>query len=302
MVTKMHYKQTPPLQWLPVFEAAATELSFKKAAEQMHVTPPAVGQQIKALEDWLDVRLFDRQPRNLMLTPEGEYYLTVAREVIHAHKQGFMEFKRRFQNASFNISTSLFIAQEVLIPNYLSFADFYPDTELRIEARMSLADFDSEAIDASIRFGNGQWPATNAQKLCDICATAVCSPDYLKQHKIESIQDLHQHRLIYSSAELADWKSLVGDNHSNKLVCDSYMAAMKAASEGLGIALGLFPITNNWINKGLLTTPFPTLIPTPFSYWVCTPETRPHPASDAFYQWAKTLFSQLPERSDLAPL
>ena len=290
----MNYKQTPPIQWLPVFEAAATELSFKKAAEQMHVTPPAVGQQIKALEDWLGVPLFERRPRSLTLTPEGEHYLSVAREVLQAHKRGYMEFKRRFQNSSFNISTSLFIAQEVLIPNYLSFADFYPDTELRIEARMSLADFDSDTIDAAIRFGAGQWPATQARKLCDVKVAPVCSPDYLKENPITDIQNLDQHRLIYSSAQLEEWHFLLGDKPHQKLVCDSYMAAMKAASEGVGIALGIFPVSNNWLNKGLLTMPFPALVPTPYGYWVCTPEQRSHPASEAFYDWAKQLFDQLP--------
>ena len=45
----MRYKQTPPIQWLPTFEAAARLLSFKAAAEELHVTPPAISQQINAL-------------------------------------------------------------------------------------------------------------------------------------------------------------------------------------------------------------------------------------------------------------
>ena len=119
------------------------------------MTPPAVSQQIKAFETWLGVKLFDRRARQLTLTVEGELYLRIAREVLQAHTQGYVGFRRRFDERSFRISTSIFIAQELLLPNYLSFPDFCGDTELRIEAGMSLVDFETESIDATIRFGTG---------------------------------------------------------------------------------------------------------------------------------------------------
>ena len=65
----------PPLNALRAFEAAARHLSFKLAAHELHVTPAAVGQQVKALEARLGVRLFDRLHKQLILTPAGQSYL-----------------------------------------------------------------------------------------------------------------------------------------------------------------------------------------------------------------------------------
>ena len=65
----------PPLNALRAFEAAARHLSFKLAAHELHVTPAAVGQQVKALEARLGVRLFERLHKQLILTAAGQAYL-----------------------------------------------------------------------------------------------------------------------------------------------------------------------------------------------------------------------------------
>ena len=65
----------PPLNALRAFEAAARHLSFKLAAHELHVTPAAVGQQVKALEARLGVALFERLHKQLILTPAGQAYL-----------------------------------------------------------------------------------------------------------------------------------------------------------------------------------------------------------------------------------
>ncbi|MBW7968987.1 LysR family transcriptional regulator [Bradyrhizobium sp. BR 10289] len=65
----------PPLNALRAFEAAARHLSFKLAAHELHVTPAAVGQQVKALEARLGVQLFERLHKQLILTAAGQAYL-----------------------------------------------------------------------------------------------------------------------------------------------------------------------------------------------------------------------------------
>ncbi len=294
----MNYRKTPPIQWLPVFEAAASQLSFKQAAQILCVTPPAVSQQIKAFENWLGVKLFERQARQLTLTQEGEFYLGIAREVMHAHSQGFAGFRRRFDERTFKISSSIFIAQELLIPNYQSFSDFSDDIELRIEAGTSLVDFESESIDATIRFGTGNWQNTSSQKLCDIVISPVCSPDYLLKNPIHKITDIESHRLIVNSSMLENWHQWgLGEysNNQDKMVCDSYQAVMKAASAGLGVTIGFFPIANMWVNKGLLACPLKQRNTTPYAYWACSPNNHAHPATEAFFKWSKLLFEQIPE-------
>ena len=292
-----HPQKTPPIQWLPVFLAAAENLSFKLAAEELHVTPSAVGQKIRLLENWLNTELFKREPRSLSLTKEGKFYLTVARRVMAEYHKGYQEFTQLVNNSPFHLSSSLLVAQELLIPNYLSFSDFLPDTELCIDTRMSLVDFDKDNIDAAIRFGEGPWPRTEATKLCDVRAAPVCSPEYLRQNPIDSMSELRHHRLIYSSHELLDWQFLLDAPADKKLICDSYMNALKAASEGLGVALGFFPITNSWINNNALQIAVGKPVPTTWSYWACRATTNQHPAYDKFVAWAKQLFETIPVRS-----
>jgi DNA-binding transcriptional LysR family regulator len=69
----------PPLNALRAFEAAARHLSFKLAAHELHVTPGAIGQQVKALEERLGVRLFERLHKQLVLTPAGQGFLPEVR-------------------------------------------------------------------------------------------------------------------------------------------------------------------------------------------------------------------------------
>jgi len=260
------------------------------------VTPPAVRQQIKAFEAWLGVKLFERRARQLSLTVEGEFYLDVAKEVLHAHTQGYMRFRRRFDERGFKVSTSIFIAQELLLPNYLSFSDFSDDTELRIEAGGGLVDFETEPFDATIRFGTGEWPNIISRKLCDVDIALVCSPEYLVKNPIHRISDLKSHKIITSSSVFENWDQWgLGKDMKNqdKMACDSYMAGMKAASLVLGIAMGIFPTINSWVNKGLLVSPLTQNISTPYGYWVCTPDNHLHPATDAFIRWSQSLFDQI---------
>ncbi len=301
----MKYRQMPPIQWIPVFEAAARLLSFRKAADELHVTPPAISQQIKALESWLELRLFHRTGKQLSLTDAGEFYLDVAQRVMSEHKKGYIDFDRRFKNIMLTVSAPLFIAQEILIPNYLSFSDFLPDTELRIDTRASIVDFESEPMDAAVRFGDGNWPGLACRRLCYSPVTLVCSRDYLDKHPLNVFSDFTEHRLIYGSTSRSDWKMLFNEEELSlheKLVCDSYMAAIKAASDGLGIALAIIPTANRWINEGRLVMPLLIQVDTDLGYWVVAPEgNRNQRQVDAFYNWMKSLFDALPELKVQAP-
>src|SRR4051812_15562609 len=73
----------PPLNPLRAFEAAARHLSFKLAARELHVTPGAISQQVKALEDRLGVPLFDRLHKQLILTAAGQDYAASVRKSFH---------------------------------------------------------------------------------------------------------------------------------------------------------------------------------------------------------------------------
>lgn len=295
----MNYRQTPPIKYIPIFEAAARHLSFKKAAEELCVTAPAVGQQIKAFEEWLGKPLFRRSTRQLFLSAEGEYYFNAAQAIMSAHQKGYTEFSRRFDKSVLHISAPLFTVQEVLLPNYLRFNNYVAEAELRIEARMSYVDFDAERVDAAIRLGDGNWPELDCRKLCDAFVAPVCSPSYAAAHKFTKSDDLSQHRLIYAEPAMSGWGQYFGVNdfqpQNNPIICDSYLAALKAASDGLGVALAIFPTANTWVNSNRIMQPFPVQYRTGRSYWMVAPESdHSLPQIDAVYSWLKNIFDELP--------
>lgn len=292
----MKYRNTPPIQLMPVFEAAARHCSFKRAAEELCVTAPAVGQQIRVFEQWLGKPLFLRHARALSLTPEGEYYYEVARQLIEKHTQGYNDYQRIFEQTSVALSATFFVAQELLMPNYLKFSEYAPGVELRVETRMSYVDFDRETLDAAIRFGDGHWPQLNSHCLSRSWLAPVCSAEYLKQNPIGHLSQLHEHRLIYASPEMAEWGShFYGDEIENKyppIICDSYIAALKAAESGQGVALGIFPITQSWLKEKRLVLVEEIKIDVGKGYYLVWPKTGlPEETVQALLKWTQSIFS-----------
>ncbi|OZG72790.1 hypothetical protein BTA51_14820 [Hahella sp. CCB-MM4] len=290
----------PPIQWLPVFESAARLMSFKKAAEELCVTPPAVSQQIKVLEEYVGRALFDRSGRNLKLTQAGEYYYEIVRGIIKSHQKGYWDFERTYKSPTLQISTPLFVAQELLIPNYMSFRERAPGIELRIMTGSEFVDFENESVDAAIRFGEGRWPDLDCRLLCKIDIGVVCSKSYLAKRGLDrndffGAAELQQQVLLSAFADMNDWERMIPDlQPADKIICDSYFSTIKSAEEGLGVAIGLFPIINRLLHNehliALNTDPFDTQM----AYWLVAPEHSVNQDRiDLFYEWARDLFGML---------
>ena len=295
----MRHLKSPPIQLIPVFEASARLMSFRKAAEFLYVTPPAISQQIKALENYLDTELFDRKKRQLRLTVAGEYYFKIATNIMKLHQQGFVEFDRRFNNRSLQVSTPLFIAQELLIPNYLSFKDKIPNTQLRLSTDSEYSDFVSDSIDVAIRFGIGPWPELDSRLLCKLDLSPVCSPEYLIKSGLNkkcTLEDLNNQTLISIYEDFNEWTRL-NENITPRevIVCDSYFSVIKSAEAGLGLALGVLPAINRLLNEEKLVLPLNEKFETNSGYWMVTPNRYDQSEIvDSFYDWAKALFMTLP--------
>lgn len=293
-------QKPPPIQWLPVFEAAARLLNFKQAAEELCVSPPAVSQQIKVLEKYLGVELFNRSAKKLRLTDAGEFYYQHSQDIIKRHLKSYREFERKFRYPVLHVSAPIFIAQELLIPNYTSFKEYASGVELRLSTGNEYVDFDNDNLDAALRFGQGHWPELDCRFVRDVEVKLVCSPSYLKQHGLNnesfiSPRDLNKHVLLTVFEGLRDWKSfLPGVDGENKIICDSYFAMVRSAEEGLGIGIGLSPAINRRIRDGKLVVLSTAPIETDYAYWLVAPKTGADVGHiDGLYRWVKTLFDAL---------
>lgn len=298
-------QRQPPLQLLPPFEAAARLGSFKLAATELHVTPSAISQQVRALEDWLETPLFVRLTRRIELTGAGHQFFEIATRVMGDYQLQFAQFRARQAKPVLRVSMIPFVAHEMVLPRLQDFQRLHPDIDLRIETSMNLVDFTAEPIDAALRFGAGPWAGLTALPLCATRATLVGAPALLQLHPLREPADLQQHTLIHSRRDRDDWQEaaqrlgIPDIRGKNALILDDYFSAMQAAAQGLGLAIAILPITNNWMRDGRLTQVLPFQLPTDQSYqFVCRREQADNPALRTLYHWIKSLFDRL---EDAAP-
>ncbi len=142
-----------PLNALRVFDAAARHLSFTKAADELAVTPAAVGQQVRALEDTLGVVLFKRMTRNLELTPEAE-------RALPALRAGFREFEESVRILQENQASKVLaiaaprdFTAKWLAPRLAAYRGLAPDTRFILSASDGEVDFTQANLDLAVHFG-----------------------------------------------------------------------------------------------------------------------------------------------------
>lgn len=259
------YQKPPPIQLLVTFEAAARHSSFKKAGLEISITASAISQQIKQLEEYLGTPLFLRLTRKIELTEAGIAFQRIAQHTLETYHSGYGAFQQQFSKPTIRLSVVPFVAFELLIPHLHELTSASPEIDLRIETSMALVDFEQEPIDAAIRFGLGDWPGLHCHVLAPAQASLMASPDLLLEHPIRNIEDLANHTLIHTRNSENDWDKVAKMTgvttipHKAELVFDTYLAAMKAAENGLGIAIGLFPLNNNWIASDRLQPVVPPI-------------------------------------------
>ena len=291
-----------PLNALRAFDAAARHLSFKLAADELSVTPAAVSQQIRHLEDVLGVELFKRTNRALILTERAQLAL-------HDLKQGFEHLEdsvKAIQNAEENhtlrISVSPSFASKWLVPRLANYYELNSDAIVKVQASMALTDFRTEDIDLAIRFGAGDYPGLHVEELMRETVFPVASPELCEQENIRCCTpaDLAKTTLIHDDSFIEDdsapswsmWLKAAGldnlDGH-RALHFNTHSLAVEAAVAGRGVALARSSIAAEDIKAGRLRTLFGEAIPVNFAHYIVCPEENLKLARvEAFIDWLKT--------------
>lgn len=159
-------RRLPPLNALKAFEAAARSKSVTRAAEELSVTQGAVSQQVKALEDTLGIKLFNRERQRLVITEAGREYLAVVRDAFDQIAAGTERLVQRQRSSVLTISTSPDFAAKWLVNRLGRFAETHPEIDLRISATVHHIDFAQEDVDLAIRHGDGDWAGLDVVRLC----------------------------------------------------------------------------------------------------------------------------------------
>lgn len=254
-------QRTPPIQYIVAFDAAARLGSFKQAAEELNVTPSAISQQIKSLEGHLGLALFNRDKRALTLTRAGEAFFGISAATLEQYQKGVIDFAKQYLSSELKVNMIPYVANEIIIPNLHNFHKQYPSIKLIIETSTQLEDINSGLLDAAIRFGIPPWDKLQTDLICSVKSGLVASESYLERAPIACKEDWKQQTLIHSRSQVNDWQRYMKDTGysfepKSELFFDSYDAAIRAAEEGLGIAIIALPLTQHKLSSGALTLLF----------------------------------------------
>jgi LysR family transcriptional regulator of beta-lactamase len=272
---------------LRAFEAAARHSSFKKAAIELGVTPAALSYQVKGLEERLGAALFHRLPRGLALTDEGQALLPELRGSFDRIALLLDRFAPDGGREVVTLGAVGSFALEWLLPRLPAFEAAYPDIDLRLSTNNNRVDIAEEGLDFAIRFGDGAWHGTEADKLFDAPLTPLCAPEVAA--RLEKPADLARETL-FRSYRVKDWPTWFHAVGLEPLplhgpVFDSSALMVEAARRGHGVALAPTRLFARAIAAGEVAQPF-VIEAGADGYWLTRLKSRPlNAAATAFRDW-----------------
>lgn len=265
-----------PLNALRVFEAVATRLSFTEAAEALSVTPAAVSQQVKALEDYLQIPLLRRQGRMVELTPEGARLLPGVQQGLDTLLAALRELRQSRSTGALHVSTLSSTLQKWLTPRLARLHAAHPDLQVEWHTAREVVDFARSDFHAAIRFGAGPYKGLHAERLIGEWFVAVAAPAVVERHgSLDEHADISALPLLHATDEpWSRWQQGPGDTawKVRPATIDDSASVLVAASEGLGYALTRWSLAAQDIERGRLVLASARIRPSQWWHWFVCPE------------------------------
>ncbi|MEE4015798.1 LysR family transcriptional regulator [Roseibium sp. FZY0029] len=276
-----------PLNALRAFEASARLCSFTRAGLELRVSQTAVSHQVKTLEDVLQVSLFERLPRGVALTDEGLALLPVLTDAFRRMSEALSRFEDGNYREVLTVGAVATLATGWLLPRLAGFAKDHPQIDLRLKTNNNRADILADGLDCFLRFGDGAWHATNAEKLMDAPLSPICSPEAAP--RLCEPADLVNEPLLrsYRIDEWAMWFQAANlpPPRARGWMFDSSLAMVEAVTQGAGVALVPTSMFSRQLSSGAIVRPFQTSVLTG-SYWLTWLKSREETgAMRKFRQW-----------------
>lgn len=301
-------RRLPPLNALRAFEVAARHLSFTRAAAELYVTPAAVGQQVRLLEDFMGVQLFRRENRALILTQAGRACLPGIREGFEHLVGAVSQIDASRGQGRLHLSVAPSFAAKWLLPRLPDFESRHPEIDIHVDASMPLVNLNDGNIDLAICYGPGHYPGFAVERLLTEEVFPVCSPRLLAGGKpLRTPADLCDHTLLHDDSPDDDescptWRMWLrtagvdGIDTSRGPRFSQSSFVVEAAALGAGVALAKAAIAAVDLAAGRLVRPFQPGTPVAFAYYLVHLETKASwPKVVAFRDWLRE------QASDCAP-
>lgn len=260
------------LNGLRAFEAAARHLSFSLAAKELNVTPAAIGQQVKLLEEWLGVSLFERRSSGvsrLVLTNEALQGLPDITRGFDALSQGLNRLKPVDLNPILTVAVSPAFAAKWLLIRIDDFQILHPEWDLRLDTNIRTLDYLAESIDIGVRYGKGDWEGLEKSLLMTESIFPVCAPDLVEKGLV-GLDNLIGFPLLHDlslpkESGFPSWSSWAKQNNIHNINAEKGLkinnsaSVIQAAISGQGVALGRSVLVQEDLDCGRLVKPFPDL-------------------------------------------
>ena len=288
------------LNALRAFEATARLGSYVRAGAELGVTPAAVGQHVRQLEEQLGAALFERQGKRMVLTEPARAALPDIKEAFDRLAQAADRLRESRGAPVVTITLPPSFAAKWLIPRIEAFRMAHPDVDLRLDTTDRLADLARENIALGIRYGGGRYPGLDATLLMPEEVYPACSPALLgRVRRLREPDDLAHFKLIHDTtlaglAGFPTWSTWLKAAGARKvdarpgLRINSSIMALQAAIEGQGVVLARSVIADADLREGRVVRPLPQARPTHYGYYLVYPSGTPlgRPAA-AFCHWLR---------------
>ena len=281
-----------PLATLPAFRAVARRENLRAAAEELSLTPSAVSQQIRHLEDQLGHALFERRGRSLALNAAGAALQRAVEAALDTLQAGQDAARRAAEGRAETIRLTVLpsLAQRWLLPRIARWHERHPDITLEIHSSQALADLRRERFHAGLRTGTGPWRDVVAERVMDCPMIAVASPARAARIAFGDHRAIAAEPLLGSTEKWAQFLALCGCRLQGRTVAEFNDAGLmlQAAEQDLGIALVRAVLAVDALRAGRLVRVSPGQLDLHdgMGYWlVVPPEHAAWPPLVALRQW-----------------
>jgi LysR family glycine cleavage system transcriptional activator len=284
---------TPSMSLLVAFEASARHLSFTRAAQELSLTQSAVSRQVQALEALLEVPLFRREQRRIVLTEAGVMYQRELGGALQRIRNASLQaIAYRTGGGSFHLAALPTFAAKWLMPRLNGFYAMYPGTLVHVHSRIGQFDLGLAGMDAVISVGDGTWPGLVAHHLIDEHVLPVISPALARASKMQNPADISQHLLLQVAARPDVWHRwfmaqglpLASMRLGPQFELTSHL--IQAVASGIGV--GLLPsfLVEDELRSGVLELAFDLPLTTGAAYYLFIPlDKLGFPPVAAFRDW-----------------
>lgn len=282
----------PHVTWLRAFDVAARHSSFSSAATELGLTPAAVSQQIKLLEQHLGAQLFKRLPRGVVLTDLGHAYAQPIRKSFAEMQDATTGLFGAHRKHRVRVHGSISYTALILAPRLSEFHAAHPDIDVQITTAVWTERVEDHTVDVEIRYGHGDWEESHIRHLGHQVAEVVCHPDFAAKFGTGiAFQDLAPHAIPIIGSE-ADWGKMAehlgtqAPSTASSIKADSSLIALQILAGGVGAGLISCDFTKRYLEQGQLISPLEFRLPLPRSFFLVTPDSAPaRPEVTQFCDW-----------------